>query len=732
MKQIKRMLIMLLALTLCLGSLYACKSDADGGDDGKTTTTADPNPEPAPTPTISLVEAGQTKYTIIYSSKGENWELAFANKLASMIKDATGAKPAVKKDKDVALTDGAKEIIIGTATNNRSTLYGTDQSYQFGYLTYVKGNSLIIEAGSKTGAYFAMYQLFADQYGIDLQADSKAAKDVEAQNFTVAVDYKQQKTLTSVHFPYIGIEADDFRIVNDGQYVNQCLSYELQNKIKSWIGMDLTVGRISTGYKDQYGYFVFNADENFKNGDWDITVTGNKVMISAGDYQGFNSAITRLSDYRHTDGYMMIGADDAAKGNFIDNLPQREQDRSSKYTYNRLGEHRVMFYNALWGDQTGQEDRYTNGKWDDIPAKDRNQLQAVMIGEYMPDVLGLQEMGSTTKRGSNGSGELIALLANLGYAEAVDPRVKNLYATDEIIPGTDNGAVTGKIDTVGKINEGGKNYNNEFNNNYANRVSGNPIYGYGTGGGIRVTVGGNTFYTTFNSAPLLYNTNTTELIHAEYYWYKYQTDMRTYDDCTLCQNGTHKYADAHHPNTASDAASKCATWGIFRSKETGEVYIAISTHMCTRSNYIRGLQAREVIKLIEDIKAMYPQYANAPVFFGGDMNGNYDDLNYQVFAETNSGLKSLQDYKDGSGKYLATEYTSQIITSHGYPIFDREDYVMTPGEAFVSGNTIGNSIDQVYVANETAMEVHVYGIIADFCTLRSSDHLPLLVDFTIK
>ena len=729
MKLTKRIFALALAVLMCLSSFIACNSNDNGNNGGG-------NDEPTPTPTsdLAIVEDGKTQYTIIYSSKGANWEGPFARKLATVIQNATGTKITVKKDTEVTLADDAKEIVVGTATNNRSSLYTSDGSYNLGYNSYVKGSRFIIEAGSKTGAYFAMYQLFADQFDIDLQKDYNSAKKVDADALKISADYNRQKTLASTEFPYLGIPAEDFLISRTAEYVGTCLATDLRTKLKNYVGAEIEVRRLST-FKDDKGYFVFENDDELENGDWDITIDKNKVIISAGSYIGFVSAITKISTYKHTDGYMTIGLDANVEGNFMDNLSVRSQDQTTKYIYNRLGENRVMFYNALWGDPNPDS---------------RNKLQASMIAEYRPDVLGLQEMGSTTKRGENGSGELIALLAELGYVEAVDPRVKNMYATNQAIPGTDDGAVTGSVDTMDKI--GGKKfgdtnfYDNEFNREYANRVSGNPIMGYGTGGGSKVTVGGESFYTTFNSTPLLYNPNTTELIHAEYYWYKYQSDMRTYEDCELCQtHGYHTsstklpagydmsaYDAMHHPNGASDAASKSATWGIFRSKETGEVYIAISTHMCTRSNYVRYLQGREVLALIETIKAAYPQYANAPIFFGGDMNGDADDLNTIVFKGENSPLKSLQDYTDESGKHIATEFTASILTSHGYPEYDEKEFIMTPGNSIVGEATGGKSIDHIYVSNEAAMEVHVYGIVADFCALRSSDHLPLLVDFTIK
>ena len=118
------------------------------------------------------------------------------------------------------------------------------------------------------------------------------------------------------------------------------------------------------------------------------------------------------------------------------------------------------------------------------------------------------------------------------------------------------------------------------------QINATEFEGVASNGLVKVTVNGETFYTFFNCAPLLYNTKTTRLIKSEYYWYKNQWDKRD---------------GMSHENSAGDCASKAATWGVFESIATRERYIVISTHMCTRSDYIRGLQGQEMVDLIEQL-----------------------------------------------------------------------------------------------------------------------------------
>ena len=349
-----------------------------------------------------------------------------------------------------------------------------------------------------------------------------------------------------------------------------------------------------------------------------------------------------------------------------------------------------MFYNVLFGSEASSGDvKYS------VPPEERDPLQALMISAYLPDVLGCQEFNKT-KRGNekDGSGGLAELLLELGYAETVDPRVKNAYTDQERIPNTDAsltllGAATGE-EHLGYVDASSKNKNGATEVNY---------------GGAK--------YTFYNNTPLFYNTKTTRLIKSEYYWYKNQWDQLT---------------GMEHQNSAMDCGSKSATWGVFESIETGERYVVISTHMCTRSDYVRGLQARELVELIDHLKKTY----QCPVLLGGDLNGNIGDANYDYFVSEAVGYRSLQDHK------LATVHTSGLRTSHGYPTFDEESGRMTPGEnderkvSTVKQDKNQNSIDQILVTGHGSVTFGVFEVVVDDLTLSASDHFPIFTDFSIR
>ena len=105
-------------------------------------------------------------------------------------------------------------------------------------------------------------------------------------------------------------------------------------------------------------------------------------------------------------------------------------------------------------------------------------------------------------------------------------------------------------------------------------------------------------------------------------------------------------------------------------------------------------------------------------------NGRRSSANYTLFMG-DAGFTSLQDHG------VAEVYTSMLLSSHGYP--DHNGSVLTTG-GDPSSCKIGDSIDHIFFTNydPEIVSIKVYGIVADMCSLRGSDHLPLFVDFSIN
>ena len=314
---------------------------------------------------------------------------------------------------------------------------------------------------------------------------------------------------------------------------------------------------------------------------------------------------------------------------------------------------------------------YYNVLWDNSttnPSTERSILQAEIIKQYKPDVLSCQEFDKNKRdstKDHNGTNDpnysLVKLLQKHGYEETIDPRVKNADTTE-------NG-------------------------------------GYGTTGGTKVTVNGSTYYTFYNCVPLFYNTKTTRYIDGAFYWYKNQIDAENEGNCGI-----------------SDCASKSANWGLFEKIETGDRYIVINTHMCTRSDGVKGKQAEELIALIKTITEKYP---NVPIFLGGDLNGGYSAQNCTKF--TAAGYKEFE-----KGKF-ATVFNAQVRTDHGYPQYNTTNGMMTQGpNDTLQKTTSTGSVDHIFAVTPSLVSnFGVYGVAVDDVTLSASDHLPMFIDVTI-
>lgn len=231
------------------------------------------------------------------------------------------------------------------------------------------------------------------------------------------------------------------------------------------------------------------------------------------------------------------------------------------------------------------------------------------------------------------------------------------------------------------------------------------IYGIG---GLPYKVGKNTFYTRCNASPLFYNTKTTKCLKSEYYLF-------------------HHHFDEDYPHKSSgEAASKALTWGVFESKKTKQRYIVISAHMSWGGGkFILRQQAEEVVALIDTLRAKYPY----PVFVGGDINGNRGSQNYDHFVSPEVGYRCIQDHR------LAQEFCSDTLPSKGYPCMSTTLGFMVPDRVNlrrISDEPHKNGIDHIFLPDPSGVDVRVFGVIVDECSLSASDHLPIFADFNLK
>ncbi len=193
-----------------------------------------------------------------------------------------------------------------------------------------------------------------------------------------------------------------------------------------------------------------------------------------------------------------------------------------------------------------------------------------------------------------------------------------------------------------------------------------------------------------NYTPLFYNPKTVKVIDKGYDYYK---------------------------GSFNDGGSKSITWAIFEDIATGKKFGACSTHFFYQSDAGSG-RIENATVLANRCKEMAKEY-NCPIVAGGDLNTKASTAPLKKL--TDSGLKYIRD--------LAAKKNDKR-THHAYPEFDKEygyyNEITPPSDDY------NQSIDHVYAYNANNVTFENYFVVTEEFALMSSDHCPIIVDFSFK
>ena len=332
------------------------------------------------------------------------------------------------------------------------------------------------------------------------------------------------------------------------------------------------------------------------------------------------------------------------------------------------GDVRIIFHN-VYGGTNPSENIYTN------PVL-RWNLDISLYTDYQADILCFQEFNSLPRKSTNG---LAPLLLQAGYAE---------------VPAT-----SGKVIT-------------QFKNNDKNA---NIITGW------TLDTSGNTKANT----PIFYNPQRLELV--KYGSVVYRSEL---DDSLVAgiNNEKQRSHEKYNDNPRYNSVSKMAVWAIFRDKTTGKLFAIASTHLDHQdtmyANERRKLQSLELLNAINN-EILVGEYTDVSMIFGGDINTSYTRENNKYGksgAMTNfeaAGFKNVQQTLAGA---------DQTSSYGGYANFDEaKGYFATLG----TGNgSASDSIDHCrYKGNA---EPTLLDIMDHKFARKTSDHLPVVVDFNLK
>lgn len=173
----------------------------------------------------------------------------------------------------------------------------------------------------------------------------------------------------------------------------------------------------------------------------------------------------------------------------------------------------------------------------------------------------------------------------------------------------------------------------------------------------------------------------------------------------------------YYTGTFNDGGSKSLTWAVFEVIATGKRFAVCSTHFFYQSEAGEG-RVENAKTIAARCKAIYDQY-KIPVIMGGDLNTKLGTAPFNYLKDN-----GLIDIRANS-----TEW-SKIKGHHSYPEFSEKlgyyDVYYTPNSSY------GDSIDHAFCYGNETVTFDRYHVVTEPFALMSSDHCPIIVDFTFK
>lgn len=171
---------------------------------------------------------------------------------------------------------------------------------------------------------------------------------------------------------------------------------------------------------------------------------------------------------------------------------------------------------------------------------------------------------------------------------------------------------------------------------------------------------------------------------------------------------------------ADKDGSKSLVWAVLRDRTTKETFAVLSTHFTVYGSDTNPVElarvgnATEVLEEIEHIRKTY----GCPVVIGGDLNCNLSSDALKLLAQT------------GVLAQTAAPVTDHTKTSHLYPTYSKDLDIYVEFSS-PKQNASQESIDHIWFFNSQNVSINAYDVCADKYACLSTDHCPLIVDFSL-
>lgn len=256
-----------------------------------------------------------------------------------------------------------------------------------------------------------------------------------------------------------------------------------------------------------------------------------------------------------------------------------------------------------------------------------------------------------------------------------------------------------------------------------------------------------------NHTPLFYREQTVEVLKSGFFCFNYlpysneaySNFWQGYDPNKLLSENIRQGDGALVTKNGRFDRSKGATWAVFRSKATGNIFLVASTHLWWESNdegdsVTRQIQAMYLKDMLLDEASKFLAENNIaaetmPIFVGGDYNA----------SGTGNRAKDLAKMSIATPLILAPAGTnSAFVNTNTLAPSNKRNNVTTHHNYATWNNTLGiyenpqvssgeyiHSLDYIF-ANRNASDMYTVtrsAMSSDNYSYLSSDHCPILIDF---
>ncbi len=368
----------ILILTSILLVLASCGGNTPSVTTEPPVTDAPETESPAPT-TLTLSENGKSQFYIVYPEDFDSAVKDIALDLRRDIKKYTGADLIVTSDRILDDPSGdfgvehQYEILLGP-TNREASRNALEGMRSRDYTLTFEGDKIVF-AGTNVNTVKKVCERFLNfilliQYDRNSQTGSNVVL-TEEDKFVYT--YKKYKVGTC---SISGVDISEYNIVyeKDDIYSAERNARLFADSLSTDAGYALALKNRS---EDGAHEIVFGGSETVKERHgYTVRAEGGKLYVSAECSEGFSAAYTYLTEtlfvgdkVEIADGFTYSGVAS------VEDFPEIDS---------RAGEYRVIF-NNIYGNH--QEEH---------PIATRNDMNAELHLEYLPDVIGLQEASPNT------------------------------------------------------------------------------------------------------------------------------------------------------------------------------------------------------------------------------------------------------------------------------------------------------------------------------------------------